>query len=210
MNSKFLSSFSILLLSLTSLFVPAMSVAEDGEPKGAKDKVSTAIELLRKGLESGKLPDGMAIHVSADLTGVDAKEVEEAKANGIEIPLSFYEHWEFQGDQVKRYVKKELEDGDVEFKLDGSKKFDVSTVCKILLDGRAFEVQKGKGKGVRMQFVGTRFAGGHREISIIWNEESKLNLHECCLFPGYAESDAITFAELYAELAAIAREQFEK
>lgn len=210
MESRHFFCLALLFFLLTSVAPQGADAMDDNELKRRNDDPHTTLELLQRGIESGKLPDGLVIRFSANLFGISEEAKKEAEENGIDLPESVEERWEVENDKLYRIVVNKENKKEFELKRDQSRPFNTAKLCKLLRDGNALEIQKGKGKGEPAQFVGTPFQFGSREIVVEWKGQHLILLGESCLGAGYAESDAIAFAELYESVAKLARERFEK
>lgn len=210
MKSRHVFSLALLFFLLTSVAPQGADAMDDNELKRLNDNPHTTLELLQRGIESGRLPDGLVIRFSASLYGVSEEDKKEAEERGVELPESFEERWEVENDKLYRIVVNKENKKEFELKRDESRPFNTAKLCKLLRDGNALEIQKRKGKGEQVQFVGTPFEIGAREIVVDWKGQRLILLGESCLGGGYAESDAIAFAELYEGIAKLARERFEK
>ena len=137
-----------------------------------KSKEPTGIRtLLEKGEAAGSLPEGMVVRIGACLGAA------EVKASGDREPEELKEMWEFTSNQVHRVVL-EIKANKCSYQRVESRPFDSKSICKNLLDGKAIEIQGGKGKGPEIAFAGTRYHVGTRSIEVEWKGHSILNLLE--------------------------------
>ena len=159
--------------------------------------------LLEKGQASGSLPEGMVIRVSACLGEPDAK------GSGDRLPVEVRETWEFTSGQVRRVRPEDTDDKTSERRAE-SRPFDSKDLCKELLEGKAIEIQAGKGEGPEVGFMGSQYQRGSRSIELVWKGETVLSLSETNgpFLKFYRESDARAFGALYERLASQARVLF--
>lgn len=171
--------------------------------KDGKKRDPFARSLLEEGLASGSLPEGMVIRIGACLGESDVK------ASGDRVPEELRETWEFTSKQVHRVVPAYKKDKSTHERVE-SRAFDSKGICKDLLEGKAIEIQARKGKGPEVGFVGTCYHRGSRDIEVVWNGETILNLLETNgpFLHLYRESDARAFGALYERLASQARVLF--
>ncbi len=162
-----------------------------------------ALPLLEKGQASGSLPEGMVIRISACLGESGAKDSRES------VPDELHELWEFTSDQVHRVVFDYKKDKSIYHRVE-SRAFNSKDICKEMLEGKAIELQARKGKGPEVAFAGTRYHRGSRNIEVVWDGETILDLGETngAFLHLYRESDASAFGALYERLASQARALF--
>ena len=204
MNSKFTLHAMALLAGL--LAVPGPVRADQAPSKdGKKHEPMDARTLLEKGRASGALPEGMVIRLGACLGESDVK------ASGDRVPDELRETWEFTSHQVHRVVcEYEKYKSTYYYSRVESRPFDSKGICKDLLEGKAIEIQAREGKGPEVGFVGTRYHRGSRDIEVVWNGKTILDLLETNgpFLHLYRESDARAFGALYERLASQARVLF--
>ncbi|NBV24713.1 MAG: hypothetical protein EBS05_22690 [Proteobacteria bacterium] len=171
--------------------------------QGKKLKLEEVRLLLEKGRASGSLPEGMIIRLGACLGERDEQ------ASGELVPVELRETWEFTSNQVHR-VEYDYKDGKSLYHRVESRPFDSKNLCRDLLEGRATEILVKKGRGPEVGFVGTRYRRGSRDLEVVWNGETVLNLFETngAFLHFYRESDARAFGALYERLASQARALF--
>ena len=118
------------------------------------------------------------------------------------MPAIMKETWEFTSGQVRR-VRLEGEDDKSTDHLVESRPFDSKGICKDLLEGKAIEIQAGKGEGPKVGFIGSPYHAGGRSIEGVWKGETILNLSETNgpFLKLYPETDARAFGALYEKLA---------
>jgi hypothetical protein len=198
------------LSSIIAILCVLVSPPGKAEEKTATqdDKTTGAIvakALLEEGRAAGQLPAGMGIRVSACLGESRAEDEGEG------VPDGLYEFWEFTSNQVHR-VEYETKDGKSLCHQVESRAFDTKDICRLLLEGKAIELQARAGKGPEVAFAGTRYHRGSRGIDVVWQGEIILDLGETNgpLLHLYRESDAIAFGALYEKLADPARETFKE
>jgi hypothetical protein len=190
--------------------------AQNPSKDGTKRQPMDARTLLEEGKASGALPAGMVVRIHANLATsmpADVKLRSAAEARGVDFSKKLEELWEFTSDRAHRVVMEEPphkpgEKFDYVYRRVESRPFDSKGLCKELLDGKALEIQAAKGKGKRLQFVGTHYNVGGRAIEVLRNGQTVLYIGEHCTSAGYPESDARAFAALYERLASQARALF--
>ena len=205
----------VLWMILAGVRVSQAQDSANGDDLEHVQKPVDVRSLLESGRDSGDLPEGVVLRVSANLwKTVPADEklrrAEEAQSGDAETSLE--ERWEFTAGQVHKVtmVVDEEGDADVEYRRTASRRFDTSELCHQLLTGRLVDIGAGEGKGESMQFVGTEFDVGHRYIELFVDGKIACWAGESCLGPGLPESDARALAALYERLAKPARETFKK
>ena len=202
------------ITAIVSIFVAPLAIA-DPKPgpavaeqvasiDGKKSEPIDVPALLEKGQASGSLPEGMVIRVSACLGEPDTK------GSGDRLPVEVRETWEFTAGQVRRVRLEDTDDKSSERRAE-SRPFDSKGLCKDLLEGKAIEIQAGKGEGPEVGFIGSQYHRGGRSIEVIWKGETILNLSETNgpFLKLYRESDARAFGALYERLASQARVLFQ-
>ncbi len=159
--------------------------------------------LLEAGRASASWPEGMVIRVSACLGEPDEKA-------SVRVPAMMKETWEFTSGQVHR-VSFEGANGKSTDHRVASRPFDSKGLCKDLLEGKAIEIQAGKGEGPEVGFLGSQYHRGSRSIEVMWKGETILHLLETNgpFLKFYRESDARAFGALYKRLASQARILFQ-
>lgn len=173
---------------------------QDDSRNGKKREAIDVRALLEKGRASGSLPEGMVIRVSACLGAPDKKVSEER------LPAEIKETWEFTSRQVRCVRLEDTNDRSSDHPIE-SRSFDSSGICNDLLEGKAIEIQAGKGKGPEVGFIASHYHAGGRSIEVLWKGEAILNLYETNgpFLKLYRESDARAFGALYERLASQAR-----
>ncbi len=183
---------------------PGPSAAEQDPSKdGKKREPIAARTLLEQGLASGSLPEGMVIRIDACLGESDVKVSEDG------VPDELKETWEFTAKQVHRVAFAVKKGKSIYHRIE-SRSFDSKGLCKELLEGKAIEIHAGKGEGPEVGFVGTHYHRGSRDIEVVWNGKTILELLETngAELVLYRESDARAFGALYERLASQARVLF--
>lgn len=189
--------------TLRFLLMFAVTVAGPFLSAGEKPASTDARSLLEKGVNSGAMPDGMVVKVSACLGQPDAAiQVKHGSQD-------FLETWEFTAGRVQRITLDSDGKTGVSKKAE-SRPFDTGGLCKILLDGKAIEIAAEKGVGPNMGFVGSGYQAGTRSIEVSWNGKTVLSLLETngATLELYRKSDARAFGLLYERLAKQARALF--
>lgn len=198
------------IIAIGCVLLAPVSKAEEKAVPAGKDQGSAkegrgrapiaARRLLEDGVASGSLPEGMVIRLGACLGESDEK------ASGNRVPNEMRETWEFTANQIRRVVPGEEKDGSRA----ESRPFDSKDLCKVLLEGKAIEIQAGKGEGPEVGFVGSGYHVGSRSIEVVWKGETVLSLLETngAALHLYRESDARAFGALYEKLATQARMVF--
>ncbi len=169
---------------------------------GARNAVIDVRTILEQGRSSGKLPEGMVIRVAACLG-----EPKSEAADG--FPPLLVEEWEFATDHVYR-IDRSVEPQRTADRQVESRPYDSKEICKVLLDGKAIDIQARRGTGPEVLLVGSAYERGSRSIDMVWNGATILDLHETNgpILVRYPESDARAFAALYDKLANQARALF--
>jgi hypothetical protein len=169
---------------------------------GARNAVIDVRTILEQGRSSGKLPEGMVIRVAACLG-----EPKAEAADG--FPPLLVEEWEFTADHVYR-IDRRVESQRTADRQVESRPYDSKDICKVLLDGKAIDIQARRGTGPEVLLVGSAYERGSRSIDMVWNGATILDLHETNgpILVRYPESDARAFAALYDKLANQARALF--
>ena len=202
MKFRFALSAMVLLAGLLAVPVP---IRADQDPAKVEKKAGAvdARTLLEKGRESGSLPESMVIRVSACLGSPDER------ASRGRVPAIMKETWEFTSGQVRRVRLEDGDDKSTDHLLE-SRPFDSKGICNDLLEGKAIEIQAGKGEGPKVGFIGSRYHAGGRSIEVVWKGETILNLYETNgpFLKLYLETDARAFGALYERLASQARVLF--
>ena len=197
---KFQFTFSAMALLAGLLVVPSLVGAEQAPTKeGKKREPMEARTLLEAGQASASWPEGMVIRVSACL-GVPDEKV------AVRVPAEKKETWEFTAGQVHRVSFEEGDGKSTDHRVE-SRPFDSKGLCKDLLEGKAIEIQAGKGEGPKVGFIGCHYHRGARSIEVIWKGETILHIYETNgpFLKFYRESDARAFGALYERLASQAR-----
>lgn len=201
MNSSLKICTSLILVALNA--VP-WTIATGQEPSCVEEKTAMAElwSLLENGQSSGSLPQGMVVRVRACLGAAKTNTSEES------VPKDLHENWEFTSNEIHRILFEETEEGDSERR--ESRPFDSKKLCRILLEGKAIDIQARKGVGPESAFLGTIYQLGSRSIEVVWKDKTILDLHEYNSVGEvlYRESDARAFATLYERLVSQAQEPF--
>lgn len=187
------------------------------EPANAvSDEYADLLALLRKGRSSDALPAGVVLRLEAQLSkSVPADEARppEAGPQGRNAGKSLRETWEFTGDQVHRVAIENPNDQNARgkriYRRIESKPYEPKGICKELLDADIFVLADRQGSGL-VHFAGTGCDVGHRQISILVNDNEEFSVGESCAVAGFSQDDAEAFAALYNKLAARGRNAFKK
>jgi hypothetical protein len=157
--------------------------------------------LLNEGRANSLMPKGMIIRISACMG--------EADDNTPEVARELVELWEFTPGEVHR-VERDSREGKSVYKRLESRRFDTSGLCKLLLEGKAMEIQARKGTGPETILAGTIYHRGSRSIEVEFHGQTILDLSETNgpFLHVYRETDAKAFGALYERLAAQARPLF--
>lgn len=187
------------------------AIAEEPESNESRQAHRKEVRtLLEAGQKSAHLPEGVIVRVRAHLYHVKKEKLEAAKARGEILEESLKEIWEFTSTKVHRLVYEADKNGKHTFRRVESRPFDSRRLCQELLEGKFLEIGTGKGTGEPTQYEGSDYYLGGRSVEIIKESvaDPLLYVGEHCTGPGYPESDAKAFGELYENLARQARTVF--
>ncbi len=199
---KFTATLYAMMICATTIFAVLLAfqgplLAADDLTKAEESTGATDVgALLEKGRAAGSLPEGMIVRIAACLGAADAKPAGESAVDELK------ETWEFTANEVHRVVAKSNKDQTTYRRVE-SHAFDSKDICKDLLDGKAIEIESGKGEGPEVGLVGTRYHLGSRSIEVVWKGKTILHLYEsrAAGLKLYRESDARAFGALYERLA---------
>ena len=201
---KFQLTCSAITLLAGLLVVPSLVEAEESPTKEGKTREPIeARTLLEAGRASATWPEGMVIRVSACLGEPDEKVA-------VRVPAGMKETWEFTSGQVHRVSFDDTNGKSTDHRV-ASRPLDSKDICKDLLEGKAIEIQAGKGEGPEVGFLGSHYHRGSRSIEVTWKGATILHLYETNgpFLKFYRETDARAFGALYERLASQARILFQ-
>jgi hypothetical protein len=198
------------LVLATLMVLSKILRAEEPPAKQQANNRETVRKLLDEGQKNGALPPGFFVRVHAHQYHAKEEAQAAAKKRGEVLEEPFKEAWEFTSTDVHRVVYDPDRKKQSKYRRLGSLPFDSKSLCQELLDGKLLEIGTGKGTGEPTQYVGSDYELGGRAIEIYRNDETEplLELYEHCTGPGYPESDARAFGELYEKLARQGRQAF--
>lgn len=207
----FLKTHQNAVIVLAALIVLSKIIMAEEPPANHKaNNRETVRKLLDEGQKNGALPRGFFVRVHAHQYHAKEEAQAAAKARGELLVEPFKEVWEFTSTDVYRVVYESDSKKQSKYRRLGSVSFDSTSLCQELLDGKLLEIGTGKGTGEPTQYVGSDYELGGRSIEIYRNDETEplLEIYEHCTGPGYPESDARAFGELYEKLARKGRQAF--
>lgn len=152
-------------------------------------------DTLLEGAKDGTWPKDMVVRLGAD-------------AFHPHKDWRLVEDWEFTEGEVHRIVLQRSGENKTARRREQSLPFDTSSICKLLVNGRAFEIQANDSIEEGLLLADHEGALGGRSIEAMLGDEYVLELYEHCTGAVHGVTHAHAFARLYERLASQARAAF--